>query len=167
MEEPVYIGPLMAYKVLEFSGVGEDRVVSPYRQSHRWWPEKSVEQADCRLSDSRRGFSHKVPSQPCSCGYYGYVDLDDALACRGLFRGYGIQNFYFVVLVAGWGDVVTHKTGFRSQYMDVAAVHDGPYQYRNQLEKFAWDLEIPMLNRNELMDFASEQGTILTEDTLP
>jgi hypothetical protein len=167
VSKPVYIGPWMGYKTLEFKADGEERVASPYRNSYQWFPQRGPVEADCRMSDSRRGFSHAVPRFECGCGFYGYLELDDAVTCRSLFRGYGSINFYFVVLVAGYGDVITHKTGFRSSRMDIVAIHDAPYQYRDKLEKFAEAQSIPLLRRNDLMDFASQYGTVLTEDTLP
>jgi hypothetical protein len=162
-----FIGPYMGFKVLEWDGMGGDRIVSPYRGSHSWWPKRTVFEADCRKSDSRICTDHKSPDFDCQCGYYGYLEIDDALNCRSLFRGYGRLNFYFVCLVAGWGDMVTCKNGFRSQYMDIVGVHNFPAPYGDKLKTLATDLDIPLLYRNALSDYAHEYGTVLTEETIP
>lgn len=162
-----YFGPWLGYKILEYLGLGEEKVVSPYRPTYEWWPERTTEAADCRTNDSGSGWDHPAPEKNCYCGFYAYFGFRDAQENQQLFNTAMPLDVEFVCLVAGWGDVVIHKTGFRSEFMEVLAVHRGPYKHADKLERFAESYGVPYLTRNQMEDYAHECGVLLTPETMP
>lgn len=168
-ELQTFVGPFVGWKVLEYVGMDGPVVRSPYRTMYNWLPLRTTIKADCRVSDSSEipPETHGVPRLDCTCGYYAYVDFRSADRCRKLFNGVVEMNFEFIVLVVGWGKTVTHEKGWRSAEMEVMAIHNGPYRYRDSLESLARNLAIPYMTQNEMEDHARELGVVLTKDTIP
>lgn len=167
MTTDTFIGPYSGFKIVEYFGVGDKRVVSPYRNQHKWWPHRTSPKAKCELQSGQMGFEHPSPAMRCQCGYYAYVEFDEARNAQQLFRGVVPMNFEFVVLVSGWGRLITHEIGFRSEYMEIAALHKGYYQHSDRIQQVAEDMGLPYLTKNEMEDYAHECGIVLTPETLP
>ncbi len=162
-ESPLYIQPFIAYKVLEHRAFGRGQVVSPYRNSYSWHPERKMLEADCRTNDSGSGYSHSSPDDTCHCGFYGYYEFEDASNTVQLFARSKSLDCDFVVLVKAWGEVVLHEKGLRSQYMDVIAVHNGHYPRKSAIERYAQEIEVPYLGKNDMEDYAKESGIVPDE----
>jgi hypothetical protein len=163
-DSPLYIAPFVGFKVLEYVGHGQEHVASPYRSSFWWWPERTREEAHCRTNDSGAGWNHPSPNDNCQCGYYAYYDFSDACDCAQLFRSTLGSNFEFLVAVAAWGEVILHKSGFRSQFMDVIGVHDGSYPQKGAIRRYAESAGVPFLGRIALEDLARESGILPTPE---
>ncbi len=162
-DSPLYITPFIAYKVLEHRAFGRGQIVSPYRNSYCWFPERKTLEADCRTSDSGSGWNHPTPNDECHCGFYGYYAFEDAQNTVELFSRSKSIDCDFIVLVKAWGEVVLHEKGLRSQFMDVIAVHSGHYTKKDAIREYAQKIGVPYLNRNELEDYAQERGIVPDE----
>lgn len=164
-DSPLYIQPFIGFKVLEYQSFSQNRVVSPYRHSYAWFPERKPAslEANCRTSDSGSGWNHPSPNDECHCGFYAYYSFEDARDTVELFARSKSLDCDFVVLVRAWGEVVLHDKGLRSQFMDVIAVHSGHYPQRRAIKEYAEKLGVPYLNRNEMEDYAQERGIVPDE----
>lgn len=167
MNAPDYISPISAFKVLEYQGAGKERLCSPYRSKYDWWPVKSTRKADCRTTTHGPVNSgHDAPGETCNCGYYAYYNIEDAKENASCFRTVKPACFELVTLVVAWGQVVLHETGLRSEIMEVVAIHNGYYPLREDLRRIADDMDVPFLVGNELLDMASEIGTLIDPEKL-
>lgn len=166
----MFLGPFCGWKVLKYYGFGHKRVVSPYRESFRWWPYHSTDEAECLLGNGRPACKHDVPTKKCTCGFYAYAEFPDASETCQRFNGAHrmVQpSFEFITLVAGWGRVVTHDKGFRTSRMQIVAIHKSGDKSQEHLKEVAEDLGVPMMYQNGMEDYAQEVGVLLTEDTMP
>lgn len=163
----VYLGPFSGFKVFTYLGISNKKIVSPYRSFVEWWPKRSKTEAVCMMAMGQQGWKHEAPYFNCACGYYAFLSFEQALATLQLRHGIVPANFEFVALVVGWGKTITHDTGFRSQYMEIAAIHRGIYQYQANLDLAAKSLEIPTMHQNEMEDYAQDVGLLLSPETLP
>lgn len=165
----LYIEPLIVFKVVEYRGVGTEKIVSPYRSSVQWFPERNVRKADCRtVTHGKLDSSHEgdSPDPGCHCGWYGWYELEKAQSNAQVFRSCVPANFEFVTLAAAWGDVILHAQGLRSEYMSILAFHDGAYPMRDRLKKIAGDMEVPFLRREDLLALAGESGVVIRPEDL-
>ncbi len=87
---------------------------------------------------------HHPPEWACSCGIYAALDLDRALEVAQRSRG----RRCVVGVVAGWGRVLLHEHGWRSQYAAPAALLQcwvlSPLQ-RRLIRKLAGRYGLPVL----------------------
>lgn len=152
------IGPIIGFKVYEYKGTEGPRILSPYRTTFEWWPNRSLEKADCRVSDShaltktKRNIQHKVPADGHWCGFYMYYELEDAQVNALMFHSTFLEVGVFVCMVAAWGDVVHHESGTRSSNMEIVAFHDGPYDFPQGRQKLAEEMGVPYLSGKKLKD---------------
>jgi hypothetical protein len=142
---PDAITPLLGYRTwLVDDERGQPTLVSPYDRS--WWVPGQATVAACpeqyvhdfaidpvwSVSDAgSRGqlwqrirptaatpTRHRPPEWACSCGIYAAEGLDPAVAVAERHRG----RRWVVGLAAGWGRVLLHEQGWRSQYAAPAAL---------------------------------------------
>lgn len=156
------IGPYVGWKCLEYDGRKSPKVVSPYKPSFKWWPERTLVKADCRPTVGGK-CDHDIPDERHSCGYYLYYDLDDAIADAKSFTTTRPIVSNFVAMVCAWGKVIHHDSGLRSSHMEIVALHDGPYSFRDCLKDVASEMGIPCLGRDELYELAKETGVLVVE----
>lgn len=154
------VGPVVGYKVLESDG---PRVVSCFKRSYEWWPKRTSETADCRpaLTGDRQ---HWVPHDRHTCGFYLFYELQRAMHDALEYKSVKNRVYDFVALVAAWGRVVHHERGCRASHMEILAVHNGPYHFRDELESLAAAMDLPFLTTKELQQFAAESGVLLHEE---
>jgi hypothetical protein len=163
-EEIPYVGtvfgPYVGYKVLEYDGREDHRIVSCYKDKYEWWPNRTSEEADCRPG-YMGATVHDRLDEKHTCGYYLFYDLDEAIKVARRFVTVRPVVSDFVALVAAWGSVVHHRLGLRSSQMEILAFHDGNYKLKDDLEEVAALMDIPYLKRGELEELAKESGVML------
>jgi hypothetical protein len=148
-------GPYVGFKSMEYRDtVGKKRIVSAYRSSVEWWPHRTVEVADCRVSDSAINPkpTHLVPADGHWCGFYMFCEIEAAVETALLTRHTNPHITDFVAMVAAWGDVVHHESGLRSSHMEIIALHNGPYDFPRGRQELASEMGVPYLYAHELQD---------------
>ena len=143
---PDAITPLLGYRTwLVDNQRGLPTLVSPYDRSFCWAPGQAAVAAcpeqyiyDFSIDPLRSGpdagsrrqlwqrlrlttatpTRHRPPEWACSCGIYAAGDLDRAVEVAWRSRG----GRWVFGLVAGWGRVLLHEHGWRSQYAAPAAL---------------------------------------------
>jgi hypothetical protein len=73
-------------------------------------------QSFCTVADQEK---HSTPHQDCTCGFYAYKNI---ASMDGMSVRKGFPNHLAVIVVGGYGRVVEHEKGFRSEYMQPLSV---------------------------------------------
>jgi len=149
VEPPARAGGMIGYRSWNVLPGGE-LVATSY--GVLWRP--GINKAHCYYAH-RTGLgrpAHSAPAQDCGCGFYGLY----ARESRGCVSG----------LIAVWGDVWLHPTGFRAEYAQIIAVdadHLPAYQLSGMRSFYGPTLLV--CGGNELEDIAEsgEYGRLLSK----
>jgi hypothetical protein len=136
---------------------GGELVASVY--SALWRP--GTNEATCyyahRIGSHRP--AHTAPDERCGCGFYGLYGMDYK-ELRGRVTG----------LIAAWGDVCLHLTGFRAQCARIIAV-DADYLPAHQLRgmRSFYGPELIICGATELEQIAEsgEYGRLVSRELRP
>lgn len=107
-------------------------------------------------STAARPTSHRPPEWACWCGLYAALDVDRAVEVAQRNRG----SRCVIGVVAGWGRVLVHEHGWRSQFATPAALLQcwalSPLQ-RRLVRRAADRYGVPVLTvRAELEDYRGD-----------
>jgi hypothetical protein len=106
---PDLVEPVLGFRAFE---VGADLLLqSPWMHGWVWRP--GVVTARCRQTHLMVwGVTHVAPGRNCTCGLYGYRELDRRLA----------KGDWCVAAIAAWGEMELHESGFRAQHACAVAL---------------------------------------------
>lgn len=123
-----------------------------------WMP--GVNQAECHARHDEMGYrqplQHTSPHEVCMCGLHGWDSMDkvDKYTLR-----HGEE--YVAAAILGWGTVIEHTLGWRSQYARVIALAD-----REGIAEIAQRYGLPVIQYRYLESFGSELGVTLKDQRL-
>lgn len=139
------------------------------------WPHDRKAVTECRThflmeAHPNRPASHSDPVHPqCSCGLYGWYDLENAL------REYVVNSKSVVGAAVYWGRIQVHVGGLRAEFArPVALVNerwgetkDRPLNWSGLLDQTLERYRIPLLPLEDLkpyaLTFGEQVGNSITE----
>lgn len=120
------------------------------------WPKDHDRVAKCF---AMRG--HEAPHRDCNCGIAAYYSLPEEPDLPAPDAVWG--------LVVAWGRIVECERGFRAQYARPVALlaRENPLDHRKvkRSELAAETYDVPLLEREELIAYASWHGELAAEKT--
>ena len=146
--------------------VANGKLMSPYIPC-RW--DGRVIHAECfdanRVLQQGRGWlrePHASPHPDCQCGIYAYD--------RPGTRSYYGEVWWCEGVIAAWGRLVVHSTGWRAEHarVEALAVPDlGDARLDAVVAAIAERLGVPVVERGALADVAEEAGGLVPETLRP
>ncbi len=121
---------IIAYRLLRITPKG---FLAPLFADNDPWYKLSRECKRCGKSPGYVYYKHRetpeatIPQPFCMCGFYSLSNFDTAKV--------QYYNYYAVARVKVWGHLVTHDSGYRSQFMEVVSVFHPNPSVRQQLRK--------------------------------
>lgn len=138
------------------------------------WPANGKCTAECKTSSQFRVKSddllpenHNAPAEGCTCGIYGYHDVDDAI------ENYANGPRTIMGSAIFWGNIVVHTAGFRAQHCRIVALSN--HRRRNRKEDLGWTAQlegavekynVPVIPLELLVDYTNTWGKPLGSDYL-
>jgi hypothetical protein len=166
------VGPYMGYKQLLHITQPDRKLKSTFRLSHEWWPERTMETAQCMVAPCIPYFGRALPPHPAtddrvphedhSCGYYMHYAFQGAAKAsthNGIHTAQGM-GYHCIALVAAWGDVVHHKKGLRSSDMEVVGFYRGGDDLSTEISALAEEMGLPCLDLAGLDALAKDMGVL-------
>lgn len=105
-----------------------DKLVPLVKTASSW--DEKVQVAECKEHLNVFNKKHQVPDKDCSCGLYGFFDIDKALN----------KSLGVVGVTEHWGKTEVHQDGLRSQYAQIKAL-----AYAPQKRSSVWLARNPIL----------------------
>jgi hypothetical protein len=169
------LGPYMGYKQLLHITQPDRKLASTFRLLHEWWPERTMETAQCIMAPVIHYFGAHLPPHPSgagdqrvpheehSCGYYmcyRFQEATNGTSAHNRIAATQGTGYDCIALVAAWGDVIHHEKGLRSSHMEIAAFYRGGDNLSTEIEDLAELMGVPCLDLAGLDALAKDMGVL-------
>lgn len=156
-------GFVVGYRFWRVAQADDGVVLLPQNPRGEGWQKDGPTEASCHFYvDSPRGrewHGLEVPSRFCDCGMHAFYSHE--IAVLNCVRSDHYERGVVTGAVIGWGRVLPHAEGWRSQYARIIAIALGADE---PLSKTVADrYGVPMIHPKMLKSFALEYGEEIPE----